>query len=118
VPASCVGVDAARVAELEDYYSRGSHYGIPASMVLFELAHEMQLGGSYLLWCDPQAPQCEAPNCGTCWGAILRLCWLSSPMNSPDKPLNDRMDSQTLPPRCEASQRDAVRSAEVLAAIA
>lgn len=61
--ASCVGEEA-RVAELEDYYSRGSHYGIPASMVLFELAHEMQLGGSYLLWCDSpsRASQCEAPN--------------------------------------------------------
>ena len=40
-----------REAELHQYYSTGSQYGVPASVILFQLAHSMQLGRSYLLWC-------------------------------------------------------------------
>jgi hypothetical protein len=40
-----------REIELHEYYSKGSHYGVPASVVLFQLAHSMQLGRTYLLWC-------------------------------------------------------------------
>lgn len=40
-----------RKAELQEYYSKGSQYGVPASVILFQLAHSMQLGRSYLLWC-------------------------------------------------------------------
>lgn len=39
-----------REAALHEYYSQGSQYGVPASVVLFQLAHSMQLGCSYLLW--------------------------------------------------------------------
>lgn len=39
-----------RQDELDEYYSRGSHFGVPASVTLFQLAHTMQLGSPYVLW--------------------------------------------------------------------
>lgn len=42
--------DDDRQSELEEYYSRGSHFGVPASVTLFQLAHTMQLGSPYVLW--------------------------------------------------------------------
>lgn len=42
-----------REDELEEYYARGSHYGIPASVILFRLAHQLQHNAGHLLWCGP-----------------------------------------------------------------
>jgi hypothetical protein len=45
--------------ELDEYYQRGSQYGVPASVVLFQLAHTMQLGGPYVLWYVPKRQGCQ-----------------------------------------------------------
>ena len=37
--------------ERKEYYSRGSHYGLPASMVLYRLAHMLNIDSPFLLWC-------------------------------------------------------------------
>jgi hypothetical protein len=52
-----------REAELNEYYSMGSQYGVPASVILFQLAHSMQLGRSYLLWYVSNAGKQMLVNC-------------------------------------------------------
>lgn len=42
--------EADRQDELDEYYTHGCHFGVPASVTLFQLAHTMQLGSPYVLW--------------------------------------------------------------------
>ena len=43
--------ESERAEQLHAYYSEGARYGLPASVVLFELAYQLHLGNNYLLWC-------------------------------------------------------------------
>lgn len=49
--------DTERATSLHAYYAEGSRYGLPASVVLFELAYQLHLGNNYLLWCA-RTPVC------------------------------------------------------------